>query len=438
MVCAFFSCSDNDEPVNLTITPVVPDATLSLAVQTDNRVKTKGGFIADGTGDITWDYKVNTLTAVVFNNGAYGDILGKGHIADVFTSKYNIATKTPTLEVEVHSGGIMLLLIANLDVDGQIVKDLRASAASSDASKHLSYQDVLALTTSLSDEGDVKGLTMSSELLTGLNIVPGVNYIGFDNKGANKPYNDGTEIWGQGPVDLVRTVSAITLEKIDLPTVSGEIYQSVKFEPKEVFVANVKSTAGIGASSTDNITIEQTAKDGVYYLAPAEYFKETGSLKYGISSEAPAGTVLLEKLSEVTLEVGNAFEPKLSPCYVYPNQRGEADFAKTEDITDPRNYTLLVVKGDYTYRLIDDPTNTPVTEENRYYTVIVNDKRFGEMDYSGSTEHEHIKRNTKYNIKLSIQGSGSDKPFTPAAFAHVAAKIEVADWNVINIEQPVD
>ena len=54
IVCAFFSCSDNDDPVSLAITPVVPDATLSLAVQTDNRVKTKGGFIDDDvTGTTT-------------------------------------------------------------------------------------------------------------------------------------------------------------------------------------------------------------------------------------------------------------------------------------------------------------------------------------------------------------------------------------------------
>ncbi|MCD7848482.1 MAG: hypothetical protein LUH63_01360 [Parabacteroides sp.] len=87
IVCAFFSCSDNDEPVNLTITPVVPDATLSLAVQTDGRVKTKGGFIEDGAGKITWDYQVKTLTAVVFNNGAYNaENVGVGTLAALFTN----------------------------------------------------------------------------------------------------------------------------------------------------------------------------------------------------------------------------------------------------------------------------------------------------------------------------------------------------------------
>lgn len=35
IACAFFSCSDNDDPVDPTITPVIPDATLSLAVRTD-------------------------------------------------------------------------------------------------------------------------------------------------------------------------------------------------------------------------------------------------------------------------------------------------------------------------------------------------------------------------------------------------------------------
>ena len=41
-------------------------------------------------------------------------------------------------------------------------------------------------------------------------------------------------------------------------------------------------------------------------------------------------------------------------------------------------------------------------------------------------------------IRDRILGSGSDDPFTPAAFAHVAAQVKVADWNVIEIDEEVD
>ena len=151
MVCAFFSCSDNDDPVNLTITPVVPDATLSLAVQTDNRVKTKGGFIDDDNAEteLTWDFKVNTLTAVIFNNGAYPDEsnIPVGGIAAIFTQGYDEPTSTPVISGEVKSGKVNLLLIANLEAD--VLKQLTSSVKSAFPAERLKVADVIKLATPL-------------------------------------------------------------------------------------------------------------------------------------------------------------------------------------------------------------------------------------------------------------------------------------------------
>ena len=206
IVCAFFSCSDNDDPVSLAITPVVPDATLSLAVQTDNRVKTKGGFIDDDvTGTTTtWDCQVKTLTAVVFNDGAYSDNnIRVGTIAALFTHNYENPTSAPVIEGEVMSGKVNLLLIANLDAD--VLDQLTASVNSTVSSARLTVADVLKLATPLSSETKEKGLTMSSEVLN-VELVAGTNFVGFGEKGTItvEGYGAGTEIYGNNPVELTR------------------------------------------------------------------------------------------------------------------------------------------------------------------------------------------------------------------------------------------
>lgn len=435
IVCAFFSCSDNDDPVNLTITPIVPDATLSLAVQTDNRVKSKGGFIEDGmVGTIAWDYQVKTLTAVVFNNNAYKPAnVGVGDIAALFTSSYADPTSTPQIVGEVPSGGVFILLIANLEDD--VLNKLKESVGSSDANARLSIKEVLELATKLGNEGQEKGLTMSSQVLD-VTLEPGKNFIGFGNDYALA--NGGKEVFGEKPVELVRTVAAINLKGIILPkkpdTENSE-YESVSFALDTVFVANVKSTAGLGTWSTDVTTIEHsplTAEGKLnsdYYLAPVKYADQTGSLKTG---EAKGDDSMLNVYFEsISAKDGTDLtwtNTAIPPCYVYPNQNGETGES------DLYNYTLLVLRGDYTYR-IGDKT---MIEKNRYYTVIVNDERSGSMKYEGSSVHKHIQRNTKYNVTLTIKGTGSSKPFDFSDFAHVAAQVEVANWNVIKIDQPVD
>lgn len=455
MVCAFFSCSDNDEPVNLTITPVVPDATLSMAVQTDG-VKTKGGFIEDDNNIPSWDKLVKTLTLVVFNNDGGGanseSGIPVGKIVNVVTVDYfgkGILETAPVIEqANLVSGKAYLLLIANLPKGG--IDRLVASANSLNSGDRLTFEEVLQMTTDLKDEGKDKGLTMSSDLIP-VEIVPGINYVGFAQKtGEVTPLNreTGTEIYGKGPVELVRTVAAIYLEGIILPEkpdAKKPEYTSLRFHLKSVFAANVKSTAGLG--SAGNVKIEQSAlNDGQlntsYYLAPEDYANLTGSLKTG---SAKGDNTMLRELTEVqafpateradennmTLAWVNKLGDKsyVAPCYVYPNQNGETG------VDGKKNYTLLVIKGDYSYSI----NGKEELENDRYYAVIVNDNSLGGTIIGGEGKVDvRVERNTKYHIKLQILGSGSATPFDPPAFAHVAAQVEVADWNVINIDQPVD
>lgn len=449
MVCAFFSCSDNDDPVNLTITPVVPDATLSLAVQTDNRVKTKGGFIDDDNAETkpTWDFEVKTLTAVIFNNGAYPkeSNIPVGGIAAIFTQTYGESTSTPVISGEVKSGGVNLLLIANLEAD--VLKQLTSSVNSAVPGERLNVADVLKLATPLSSETKDNGLTMSSEVLS-LELVAGINFVGFGEKGeiTVPSYGTGTEVYGDKPVDLTRTVAAIKLKGVLLPEIpdsENPEYKNVSFTLDSVFVANVKSTAGIGTNS-DVTTIEQSplengVLDPTYYLAPTKYASHTGTYKTGAAKGDDSMLRVLAQSQTIAAKTGTTASSTdldwtntiIPPCYVYPNQDGETG------VTGKNNYTLLVLRGSYTYKIGD---SAPVAENNRYYTVIINDNSQGGTTISGDEgkTNVHIQRNTKYNVTVQILGSGSNDPFTPAAFAHVAAQVKVADWNVIEIDQDVD
>lgn len=208
------------------------------------------------------------------------------------------------IEGEVMSGKVNLLLIANLDAD--VLDQLTASVNSTVSSARLTVADVLKLATPLSSETKEKGLTMSSEVLN-VELVAGTNFVGFGEKGTItvEGYGAGTEIYGNNPVELTRTVAAINMEGVLLPETPDDgnpEYKNVSFTLDSVFVANVKSTAGIGTYG-DVKTIEQSplangALDPTYYLAPVNFTSYVGTYKTG---EAKGDNSMLRVLDPVQI-----------------------------------------------------------------------------------------------------------------------------------------
>lgn len=101
------------------------------------------------------------------------------------------------------------------------------------------------------------------------------------------------------------------------------------------------------------------------------------------------------------------------------------------DAVKPGQRTLLVLKGTYT----DDNGRV---EENRFYTIPVN--AMGTMtDAEGGTpDHSCVKRNYRYNISLTINSSGSDRPYDPVTEACMDVAVTVADWDVIEQNEDLD
>lgn len=436
MVAAMLACSDNDDPAEQPKTPVVPNATLALTAQTADRIITKA--LESDTENTTGDGAIAKLTLVVFNAGAY---TSNGYkVGDVvFTATKSMTNPDENAISEISgmgllAGSVEMLLIANAEeaLTDEFAKMINTNTS---AGSHLNKDDVLKLTTTLTHEVEYtdsssKGLTMI-KMLTEIELKAGDNYIGFaDNKGGAVPNVAGaTDLYGK--VELVRTVARVELNKLTL-TSSNE-YKSISFLPTAVFVANVKSLAGIsdnvevtynGEADFYRVGLESwTVKEGIYKKGTAAYLSSlfagiTGNALLELNSSDKA-----EHSSTALKEIGNKY------FYVYPNTKGErtAPIAETK-ADNEKNYTLLVVKGNYEHSV----NGKSVMENDRYYTVVVNDTRFGAQN------NEYVSRNTKYWVNLTIAGSGSDAPYDPAAFAHISAKIEVTKWNVIKIDETVD
>lgn len=400
MMPIMLACSGNDDPVDQPKTPIVPDATLALSVGATDKVKAN-----DGTENTVGDGTIKSLAAFVFNNDESGTYTANGYkvgeVVSTVTANITNPGAIATLSgIGLASDKVRIFLVANLTEEQ--IDELKSYTA---------RYDIVSFVTELQDEVNYtteggRGLTMSKEI--DFDLQPGDNDI---------------------VIKLDRIVSRVELNSLSL-TSSSE-YTSVSFVPKEVFLTNVKSLAHLGGSEAvgsdtpgDSYWTGDIAADkNDNSFADGEY--KTGAEKYVAS--------LKTSISNLTLNVGKtATSEDLAAkgnkyFYVYPNQNGE-----TND-TSKKNYTLLIVKGDYTH-LVDGVNRTEI---DRYYMVVVNDDRFNASGGEG-VDNSHIKRNTKYWIDLTIAGSGSDKPYDPAAFAYVSAKFHVTDWSIKYIQGTVE
>ena len=56
----------------------------------------------------------------------------------------------------------------------------------------------------------------------------------------------------------------------------------------------------------------------------------------------------------------------------------------------------------------------------------------------GTPDHSCVKRNYRYNISLTINSSGSDRPYDPVTEACMDVAVTVADWDVIEQNEDLD
>jgi Major fimbrial subunit protein (FimA) len=418
IVCVglLLSCSEDN---NIPETPVFkPDATLSFATSLDGVVATKA------TAGISEDADANiySLQMLVFS--------GEGNEAtfqkDTFIT-YSDPVQTPVInDMIVQSGRVSLLVLAN---------HTKLSASFGDP-----ISKVLDNKITLDQEG-TKGFTMSSAINV-YSLVPGKHNTIGKVGGGHTPAN----VASAGAVDLVRVVSKINLVKLTLSTEKLEDGSfPVKFEVDSIFVANVKSQSSIASL---NASIERFSDFSWWFGAFAAdsyndiYSTVSGDLKDFLLLNVAKGDGGLTSgvtltLSQPSYSASAAGQPIGKSFLVYENMNRMVGSALKNEVPLGEQ-TMLVVCGDYTRRFAD---GTEVTETDRFYTVPVNNYKYGvdpDHSFQDVDKHECIKRNVKYNIALTIKSSGSSTPYGKDAYAHIAARLEVLPWNVIKIDSDVD
>lgn len=411
VLCGLAACSD-DNSIEIPEAPVLEKAQLALAIKSEKGVTTKAA-------EVSADAKVNDLTVGVFGTG--WSVVYSGGVTDVADEgTQEIGPK------EVYAGAAKVVVVANASdaVKGELVKAT-------------TVDEFIGTTISLADEGLEKGLTMSSEVLEVTLIANTTNFIGYDTKTGDITVNEisGKEVYGEGPVNLVRDVASIALAEVTAE--KGDNYKSTGFVLKEVFIASAKGVSSV-ASAGYWESIEKTfgfTGGGFGYddyrvgqiFATTPVNIDEGSYKKGTQTELAS---LLKKDEDASSAKGHEF-------YVYENVKGEVKSGETGLNADYANHTLLIVKGDYTYlpKGLADTEANYVTKADCYYAVPVGE----EVQIDGKTKKGfYVQRNYKYAISLTIIGPGSEVPYDPMITTNVSASVKVEKWNVKNIHEEVE
>lgn len=282
---------------------------------------------------------------------------------------------------------------------------------------------------------------MSSEVLTVTLVANTTNYIGYSTKPGDITVGGqaGKEVYGAGPVKLVRDVASIALKEFKVDNLENANYISKGFVLKEVFIASAKGVSNVASASNwggIEKTFDFTGTGFGYsnYMVGKEFSKspniDEGSYKKGTQTKR-------DELAKAHTTDNTALNHEF---YVYENKLGEiAEADKASANRDYANHTLLIVKGDYTYLpngLADSETNY-VKKENCYYAIPVG----AEVTIDGKTGTQkgfYVQRNYKYEISLTIIGPGSEIPYDPMISANVSASVKVEPWNVKTIHEEVE
>lgn len=225
VLCGFAACSDDNE-IEIPKAPVLEKAQLALAIKSEEGAVTK-------TGETTpTDADVNTLTVGVFGVDGWSVIYTK----DATPNSDGTKDVGPQ---EVYAGEAHVVVVANA-----------APVIQTELAKAKDITDFIETTINLSDETLTKGLTMSSKVLDVTLVANTTNYIGYDDEVGDITVKDisGKEVYGAGPVPLVRDVASIALAGADIGNPENANYESKSFVLKEVFIASAKGVSSVAST----------------------------------------------------------------------------------------------------------------------------------------------------------------------------------------------
>ena len=372
IACAFASCSNDDVPTPDNGNPDAQGGT-SLTVKFDKAADTKA------SGDIT------SLSMLVFNADGKLEVVG---------TKVN----TPAVEggndavahAELTAGVKEVALIANYTVPTNLIGETKEEVFT-------------ALNKTFDSELEVgAALTMNSKIYTGVVVAAEKkNVFGFTTEPTGYVNVEGlSDNDLKKPVKLYRNVAKVVLNKISAKVTTDENkpkYSDPQLDLKEMG----EDWKEYGSTNVENEwysayehTTDWLNKDDKYTLVD--------------NPTVPDGTPSWIKTTITgTVTTSNAYET-VNSFYVYEN-------------TNLTNRTLLVVKGDFSYKINDTDRKT---ESDRYYTIALGENfqvSAGESNVASELltlrgvtgndgKYNGLYRNLQYDLTLTVTGPGYQTP----------------------------
>ena len=331
---------------------------------------------------------IKKLDVFVFN----GDALD-GHKQATSSS-----TVTEVTDIEVTTGQRTLVVVANATADmGTIISK---AALLAKVASDLSAQTL------------ANGLLMTGEATSPITIGVGKNYYGYASGYA---YEVGTPDANKHSVDvpfkLTRVPARVAL--VSVTTAFADAFAGWTFEPAEVFLFNAKKQSKyFGASLVS----------GTEYLSGLDLTPFNGPLKPGAWVAGWTANYLLDAVTDLTTITSD------KPVYYYTFEN--------DATVQP---TVISIKGkikkaDTQYANATEFPGSFDANGYTYYSVIVNGNKGG-YSYTapaGYTPDNKIKRNTQYNITLTIKHLGTDDPTDdPVEPAMLDVNVQVVPWVVV-------
>ena len=367
IACAFASCSNDDVPTPDNGNPDAQGGT-SLTVKFDKAADTKA------SGDIT------SLSMLVFNADG----------------------KLAVAHAELTAGVKEVALIANYTVPTNLIGETKGEVFT-------------ALNKTFDSELEVgAALTMNSKIYTGVVVAAEKkNVFGFTTVPTGYVNVEGlSDNDLKKPVKLYRNVAKVVLNKISAKVTTDENkpkYSDPQLDLKEIFILQGHKKTNL--MGEDWKEYGSTNVENEWYSAyehTTDWLNKDDKYTLVDNPTVPDGTPSWIKTTITgTVTTSNAYET-VNSFYVYEN-------------TNLTNRTLLVVKGDFSYKINDIDRKT---ESDRYYTIALGENfqvSAGESNVASELltlrgvtgndgKYNGLYRNLQYDLTLTVTGPGYQTP----------------------------
>ncbi|WP_303140322.1 fimbrial protein [uncultured Parabacteroides sp.] len=407
-VCTMASCS-KDETVDYSQMGEV-DAYVSFGVTA--ALQTKANVDETGAEIKEKENKVQKLTALIFK--------GTDDKATFVTSKTETATGdntiseikhivvkvTPNAEGTSSNDDFVVVFLGNCEDLASTPATLGALREATLTKTAESY-DIGSILPMVSQEIQIKGLRPNIKKEDGTTdyFENWVKNGGGVIATAASPTDPEIAPVGYASTDyvvLTRLISRVQVESVKLKLTE---YPGASIALKKIALANVKPQSKFASSTGDYVKGYQSDayKAEQYWIAP-------NSQENTAYASADYNNISANNGEEVT----ESFSQNKFVKYIFSNPRRTADNVNAVH-TDGIYETGVI--------LVVEFTNAAGTKSTKHMRVLLKD--------NGVNDVPEILMNHVYKLNITITGEGSDNEDDIKLNAHVAAKIDVAPWNVI-------